>query len=274
MKYTAIGVFCIVALGLISSAFALDRQPDEAELRMIEQIRKSIDEKGYSWEAGPTSVSHLSEEEFRQLLGLRIPRDFEKRYEAAKRDNRLVKAPAGMYFPPSFDWRAQDGVTSVKYQGGCGSCWAFCAAAAFESRIMIYSGLDMNLSEQAALSCNTEGDGCNGGWMETAYDMWIDYGAVLEECMPYHEVDTDPCIQESCNVVDDLDSYYYVADTVDDLKTAVLDGPVAVAMAVCGGFSAYTGGCYEDVCTEINHGVTIVGWDDTMCGGEGAAIYT
>jgi hypothetical protein len=108
--------------------------------------------------------------------------------------------------------------------------------------------------------------------METAYDIWVAYGAVLEECMPYHEMDTDPCIQDSCEVVEALDSYYYVGDTVDDLKTALLSGPVAVAMAVCGGFSAYAGGCYEDVCTEINHGVTLVGWDDTMCGGEGAWI--
>ncbi len=272
MKHIAIGMSYIVALGLITSALALDRQPDEAELQAIERIRSDIAAKGYSWQVGPTSVSNLSEEEFERLLGLRIPPDFEERYERAKRDNRLVRAPVGMYLPPSFDWRAQGGVTAVKNQGGCGSCWAFCAAAAFESRIMIYSGLDLDLSEQAMLSCNTEGDGCNGGWMETAYDIWIDHGAVLEECMPYHEVDTDLCIQDSCDVVDGLDGYYYVADTVDDIKTAVLNGPVAVAMAVCGGFNAYTGGCYEDVCTDINHGVTIVGWDDTMCGGEGAWI--
>ena len=272
MKHTAIGILCIVVLGSISSAIALDRRPDEAELQKIELIRRSVEDKGFTWEAGPTSVSHLSEEEFRRLLGLSIPPGFAERYEAARRDSRLIKAPAGMYLPAILDWRAQGGVTSVKNQGACGSCWAFSAAAAFESRIKIYSGPDVNLSEQAVLSCNTVGDGCNGGWMETAYDIWIDHGAVSEVCMPYHEVDSEPCTRESCDVVDDLDGYYYIGDTVDDLKTALLNGPVAAAMAVCGGFSAYTGGCYEDICTEINHGVTIVGWDDTMCGGEGAWI--
>jgi hypothetical protein len=43
-------------------------------------------------------------------------------------------------------------------------------------------------------------------------------------------------------------------------------------MAVCGGFQTYTGGCYQEACTSINHGVLIVGWDDTMCGGAGAWI--
>jgi hypothetical protein len=272
MRHTAIALICIVVLGAILPAFALDREPGEAELERIDRIRRMIEQNGWSWQAGPTSVSNLSEDQFRQLLGVRVPPDFERRYEAARRAGRLVTAPAGMFLPTSFDWRTQGGVTPIRSQGGCGSCWAFCAAAAYESQILIHSGPDYNISEQAILSCNTVGDGCAGGWMETAYDIWMDHGAVLEECMPYHEIDTEPCAQGSCAVIDDLDGYYYVDDTVDGLKTALLDGPVAVAMAVCGGFDAYTGGCYEDNCTEINHGVTVVGWDDTMCGGEGAWI--
>ena len=116
------------------------------------------------------------------------------------------------------------------------------------------------------------GDDCSGGWMETAYDLFMSQGAVRESCMPYHEVDTDSCIQSSCEAAAYLDSYFYVDETVEAIKTALLAGPVACAMAVCGGFSSYTGGCYEDNCSEINHGVLLVGWDDTMCGGDGAWI--
>jgi hypothetical protein len=259
-------------LCLAVSAYALDRQPSNSEIERIDEIRRMIERNGYTWQAGVTSVTHLSPEEFDRLLGLRLPMDFEARQARARRDGRLIEAVGGMAFPPSFDWRTQGGVTPVKNQGNCGSCWAFCATAAMESQVLIYSGLEEDLSEQAVMSCNTEGDGCNGGWMETAYDMWMSYGAVAEECMPYHEVDTDPCVQESCDVSAMLDGYYYVGSNVADLKQALLGGPVAVAMAVCGGFGAYTGGCYEDTCTEINHGVTIVGWDDDMCGGEGAWI--
>ena len=107
--------------------------------------------------------------------------------------------------------------------------------------------------------------------MDTAYDMWISHGAVGEACMPYHANDTEPCAQTGCDVVATIDDYYYVDYDVDAIKTAVLNGPVAAALAVCGGFNSYTGGCYEENCTEINHGMTIVGWDDTMCG-DGAWI--
>jgi C1A family cysteine protease len=254
------------------AAFGVDRQPSQAEIERIEQIRQMIEQEDYTWQAGVTSVSHLSPEEFRQLLGLRVPVDFEARRARAIRDGRIINAIDGMAFPSSFDWRTESGVTPIKSQGSCGSCWAFCAAAAMESHVLIFSGLEEDLSEQAVLSCNTVGDGCGGGWMETAYDLWIDHGAVREVCMPYHAVDTDPCIQESCEVAATLGGYYYVGENIDDLKQAVLGGPVAVAMAACGGFSAYTGGCYQDTCTEINHGVTIVGWDDAMCGGDGAWI--
>jgi C1A family cysteine protease len=271
MHRIAIAVVCLCLSCVTLSAFAGDRQPTAQELERIEEIRRTIRENGYTWQAGVTSVSHLSPEEFDALLGLKIPPDYEARRERARREGRMVEVLPNMSFPPNFDWRSQGGVTPVKNQGSCGSCWAFCAAGAMESQVLIRSGLETDISEQAVLSCNAAGDGCDGGWMSTAYDLWIDHGAVAEECMPYHAVDTDACIQGSCDVLATLDGYYYVGENIDDIKQAVLDGPVAVAIAVCGGFGSYTGGCYDETCSEINHGVVIVGWDDTMCG-DGAWI--
>ena len=272
----AVGFLAFFLTSLLSGtcllAYSPDREVTQAELDRIDAVRRHIAENGYSWQAGVTSMSQLSDEEMLSLCRLRVPPDLEERRARAKREGRMIEAIPGMALPATFDWRTQGGVTPIKNQGGCGSCWAFAAAGAFESKILIYSGLEENVSEAAVLSCNSYGEGCGGGWMSTAYELWMDYGAVRESCMPYHEVDTDPCIQTSCGVAADVDNYYYVGEDVASIKTAVLNGPVAVGMAVCGGFQTYTGGCYEDACTELNHGVVIVGWDDTMCSGQGAWI--
>ncbi|HVP57112.1 MAG TPA: C1 family peptidase [bacterium] len=262
-------VTVILAIGLVARASA---QPTQAELDRIDAVRQMIAERGYTWTAGVTSVSNLTDEEMKRLCGLRIPPDLEARRAEARREGRMIEEIPGMAFPSAFDWRTQGGVTPIKNQGNCGSCWDFCATAAFESQILIYSGVEENLSEQAVLSCNTVGDNCDGGWMETAYDMFISHGAVREPCMPYHEVDTDACTQSSCDVAATLDGYYAVDNTVNAIKTALLDGPVASGIAVCSGFQTYTGGCFQDNCTDLNHGVLIVGWDDTQCSGQGAWI--
>ncbi|MGB8657435.1 MAG: C1 family peptidase [Candidatus Zixiibacteriota bacterium] len=134
-------------------------------------------------------------------------------------------------------------------------------------------GMELDLSEQQILSCVSYGWGCNGGWREWAYELFRDHGSVGEDCMPYHSVDTDPCIQESCEVLAKITGWVPVDDDVNAIKTALLTGPVCCAMTVYSDFDAYTGGCYEHAgFDETNHAVLIVGWNDTLCNNEGAWI--
>jgi C1A family cysteine protease len=237
----------------------------------LEQVQKMIAERGYSWNAGKTSVSELSDAEFQKLLGTVVPpRYLEERVK--KMGDFVLQSSADL--PAFFDWRDSSGVTPVKDQAGCGSCWDFCATAAFESMIKIYDGREVDLSEQHVLSCNLYGGNCiDGGWMSDAYELFMHFGGIYESCMPYHANDTDPCIQLSCEVVDKIQGWSAVPNSVSFIKTALLTGPVASALTVYNDFKFYTDGCYENSGTEpINHGVLIVGWDDTSCGGNGAWI--
>lgn len=81
--------------------------------------------------------------------------------------------------PLKWDWssRADDKVTPAKDQGRCGSCFAFAAVAAVESKLLIqygkkFSEYAVDLSEQQMVDCvvpsqgNYYSDGCGGGYLE------------------------------------------------------------------------------------------------------------
>jgi uncharacterized repeat protein (TIGR01451 family) len=110
-----------------------------------------------------------------------------------------------------------------------------------------------------------------GGWWGDTYDLYRLVGAVTEECVPYLGVGSD-CIHDPCEIIANVNSWEEIDTTVVSLKTHLLaNGPIPVGMVVYDDFAYYTGGCYEhEGHGIINHGVLLVGWDDTTCAGEGA----
>jgi len=255
--------FTVSMFGLSFAQKAPDPKPGEPERH---------------YTTGKTSVSDLSLEQKRKRLGLVIPDWYQEWWEHAEK----LKAPEGAKFDPVFDWREHigpygtNGVTPAKDQDSCGACWAFAALGALESMVKIYGEMEMDLSEQQILSCNTHGGGCDGGWMTDAYYLFRDVGSVDEVCMPYHINDTDPCIQNQCEKWAKIDTWSAVGITVNDIKNAILTGPVAVTVRVDDDapFFWYNDGCYNTPSSGglPNHAVLLVGWDDTMCDGNGAWI--
>lgn len=216
-----------------------------------------------TWTSGPTCVSDIPWSEFQKRLGLRLPPGYEL----------MPKVDPSVGFtreiPPRWDWREHDGVTPVKDQGQCGSCWAFASVGALEGCARIDDHVIYDLSEQQLISCNAFGYGCGGGWFEGCYEVFHDPGAVTEECMPYQASDGIPCIQAECVPVAKASAMITLVPTTESLKSAILEyGPIAVAMTVFSDFTGYTGGCYDNPQHgDVNHAVVMLGWDDSMCGG-------
>ena len=193
-----------------------------------------------------------------------------------------------------YDWSAYGKVTDIKDQGGCGSCWAFAAAAALESRYLIKRGLNttstnINLSEQQLVDCvssprtNTAGTaygsgGCGGGWSTDAFDYARKYNVTFEATYPY-TASNGVCKQRLLTVTGNLaqalkqnapdPGYYQVkSSNVTALKQAVRYTPTAFYMRVEGGFQLYSGGVYSTPCSgaNINHAMLLIGWYSPLAG--------
>jgi len=88
--------------------------------------------------------------------------------------------------PSDFDSRKQWGskIHAIRDQQSCGSCWAFGATEAFSDRFAI-NGKDVILSPEDLVSCDTNDYGCNGGYMDMAWEYLADHGAAEDKCFPY-----------------------------------------------------------------------------------------
>ncbi len=207
-----------------------------------------------------------------ELCGLRLPPDL-------RPSDQPVAQPPARDLPAYFNWCDLGGCTSVKNQAGCGACWAFATVGMLECNILLNDGIEVDLSEQWLLSCNTTGMTCAGGWFCSEYhlatgDSCGQSGAVFEADFPYAALDL-PC---NCPYPHAywIDDWGYVPGgtipPVSEIKQAILDyGPVATAICTPPAFHAYSGGVYNacDNPGDLDHGVMLVGWDDNL-GSNGA----
>jgi len=248
-------------------------QSEEVQKR-VKAVQRMIEEKGYHWTAGVTSMSHLSESELADYCGYIGPSA-----EGPERKAAGIYRSAAAPDDEVFDWRYLEGTTAARNQGQCGSCWAFATVAHLEAHVRIYDNRAEDLSEQQVMDCNENSYGCGGGTLVAGYDLFESYGAVSEDSIPYLAEDGHPCRQAQYPVIAKLYGYTYlpnkneVINTVPYIKDALQTGPVVSAFKIGPGFNYYTGDCYDtDSEQNPDHAALIVGWDDTACGGEGAWI--
>ena len=166
----------------------------------------------------------------------------------------------------SFDWRNLNKVTPVRNQGSCGSCWDFAALGAFEGSNLIRNNVTANASEQHILNWGGAGS-CAGGWWANAFNFLISNGTASETTVPYTATQNpyNPSVPTPYRAI----AWGYVKPnggipTVAEMKLAMCKyGPLTVAVRVTPAFQAYAGGVFnEQASGAINHGVTLIGWDD------------
>jgi len=176
----------------------------------------------------------------------------------------------------SFSWYDKDMMTDVRYQGTCGSCWAFTSLAVYESCFKIMNDVELDLSEQHLINCAVDSRGsdagsCNGGWYGKVFDYLTKNSVVEEKYAPYKGRALN-CSQTKKTGYR-LIAWGYVENDagippVSAMKKAIAKhGPIAACVKVTPAFQAYVGGIFDERTRvrgerDINHGIVIVGWDD------------
>jgi len=221
---------------LIAKSLSEDQLQQE-NLKKIKKLNENIKKKGELWTAGETSVSKMTYEEKKQFFGGTVPplRGFEYYIGGVFNVNVDLNTP-----PPSFSlcvdnfsWRNRNGknwMTSVKNQGGCGSCWAFGVIGATELATNLYYNkqLNLDLAEQELVS-NISGY-CSGAYPYLALNFIKLNGVVNESCFPYQAYYKDPnhiCPNPSENIkISDYTGYPWgqIPNNEDELKKSIIKG--------------------------------------------------
>ena len=190
--------------------------------------------------------------------------------------NHNVPAPTPLIFhgvnaPATFDWRQEkpECVNPIRDQQQCGSCWAFGAAEALSDRFCIASNgaTKVVLSPEDLVSCDTGNYGCQGGYLNVAWQYIQNNGVVPDSCFPYTAGGgvAPPCSQK-CT---DAKSYTIVPGSivqpkdVASIETLIQQGgPVEAAFSVYADFFSYSSGVYRHKTggLEGGHAIKIVGW--------------
>ena len=161
------------------------------------------------------------------------------------------------------DWRDSGAVTPVKFQGKCGSCYAFSVTGALEGQHFIKSGRLLSLSEQQIIDCSGQ-KGCMSGWMGPVYNYIAENGGIeSEDSYPYWANDDGDCEFNYKFAVTTDNGYQQLLACENNLKNAVASiGPLSAAISVADSFYHYSGGIYDEpYCSgNFNHAILVVGY--------------
>jgi C1A family cysteine protease len=220
-----------------------------------------------TFKMGINQFTHMTAAEWRDFLHLGGTRPPSLRRNANAKLHSAPVDPSAL--PASVDWTTQGAVTPVKNQGNCGSCWSFSTTGSLEGAYFLKYGNLLSFSEQELVSCDTTDSGCNGGWMDNAFEyITANGGITTEDQYPYTSGTTGQT--GSCkttgytNVANSAPAGFtdVEVNNVQALMSAVAQQPVSIAIqANQASFQSYSGGVLTARCGQnLDHGVLAVGY--------------
>lgn len=174
-----------------------------------------------TYRLGLNKFADYTPAEYQRMLGF-------KGQKFGQSNIKVLGAPSNA----GIDWRQKGAVTPVKDQGQCGSCWAFSATGAMEGHLQIATNKLYSLSEQQLVDCSSAqgNEGCNGGWMDQAFQYAEGVPIEREEDYQYEAYD-DSCRADPNKGVGKVTNFVDVTpNNADELKAALDKGPVSVAI--------------------------------------------
>jgi C1A family cysteine protease len=225
-----------------------------------------INSMNLTYTLGHNQFSGMDNAEYRNYLSLSGP------YTNDGSNSYLVVEQIGS-LPDSVNWVKKGGVTHVKDQGQCGSCWSFSTTGALEGAHFVKYGKMDSFSEQQLVDCDNyrnggKDHGCKGGLMDNAFSWIQKNGGLCSELeYPYvsGETKTEGTCQTTCTVNKNsaVKGFTDVAPSSDDAMMSALNKqPVSIAIeADQREFQLYKSGVFTGTCgTKLDHGVLVVGY--------------
>ncbi|KAK9676875.1 hypothetical protein RND81_11G107000 [Saponaria officinalis] len=216
-----------------------------------------VNSQNFSYKLTDNQFADMTNDEFKSM--------FLGRLTGRPSDNHDPINKTYYDLPDTIDWQEMGAVTPVQDQGLCGSCWAFAAVAAVEGLQKIKTGDLVSLSVQELVDCDRdENEGCNGGFMEPAYEYITKNGIATEKDYPY-KGRNGKCDEEVKHHPLEMTGYKTVpTNDEQELQAVVAKQPVSVGIDAGGyEFQLYREGVFNGMCgISLNHGVTIVGYGE------------
>jgi cathepsin B len=253
-------MFKLIVIGTIA-AFAAATHP------VSEEMVAHIKAKTSLWQPAETDANPFANMTHEQLLArcgtFIVPSN--KEYNGS---------PVLKDLPENFDSRQQWGklIHPIRDQQQCGSCWAFAATESFSDRFAINSSGAVNvvLSPEDMVSCDPNDYGCNGGYMDMAWEYLDQTGVVTDGCFPYQAGQgVAPSCVTKCQDSESFKKYKCIDGTirnpqsVDQIKSEIFaHGPVEAAFTVYEDFFNYKSGVYHHVSGGVagGHAIKILGF--------------